>query len=95
MALIRTFLSVLIIISFSENVFAGKDNFEWHKASPVSQGLCTDKLDALRDALATKNTKTFLVIRYDKLVYEWYAQGFSPTRGHYTASLAKALSYLE
>ena len=66
-------------------------NFVWQTASPESQGMSSSKLDALRDLLAARGTKTFLVIRHDKIVYEWYAPDFGPKKYHYTASLAKAL----
>ena len=49
------------------------------------------KLDALRDALAAENTHGLLVLRNDKIVSEWYAPGFSASKPHYTASMAKAL----
>ena len=49
------------------------------------------KLDAARNVLSEKGTKTFLVIRNDKIVYEWYAPGFDAQQKHYTASMAKAL----
>ena len=45
-------------------------------------------LDALRDALAKYGTKTFLVMRHDRIVYEWYAADFSAEKTHGTASLA-------
>ncbi|MFQ6131757.1 MAG: serine hydrolase [Armatimonadota bacterium] len=65
--------------------------FEWRTASPESQGMSSAKLGQLRDGLAARGTKTLLVVRGDRIVYEWYAEGFGPTRQHYTASLAKAL----
>ena len=68
-----------------------EQSFLWQTASPESQGMSSSKLDALRDILAVKDTKTFLVVRHDRIVYEWYAPDYSPTRRHYTASLAKAL----
>jgi CubicO group peptidase (beta-lactamase class C family) len=49
------------------------------------------KLDALRDALAARKTTAFLVVRNDRIVYEWYADGHGPARTHGTASLAKAV----
>jgi len=49
------------------------------------------KLSALRELQAQRHTKAFLVIRHDRIVCEWYADGYGPTRKHYTASLAKAL----
>ena len=75
-------------------------DFVWQTASPVgkaiprigeSQGMSTSELNALRDTLEAKGTKTFLVIRHDKIVYEWYAPGYDSKKRHYTASLAKAL----
>jgi len=66
-------------------------NFVWQTASPESQGMSTAKLDALRDVLSARRTRTFLVVHHDKIVYEWYAPGYGPTKRHYTASLAKAL----
>ena len=75
-------------------------SFVWQKATPVSEaiprigesrGISTSKLNTLRDVLADRGTKTFLVIRHDKIVYEWYAPDYGQTKLHYTASLAKAI----
>jgi CubicO group peptidase (beta-lactamase class C family) len=65
--------------------------FEWRSATPESQGLSAEKLAALQDGLATRNTKALLVIRNDRVVWEWYAEGHGATKTHYTASMAKAL----
>jgi len=65
--------------------------FEWQTATPESQGISSQKLDALRKNLAMRNTKALLVIRNDRIVYEWYAPGHSVNKQHYTASMAKAL----
>ena len=65
--------------------------FSWESATPESQGMSGPKLDALKDALAARKTHTFLVVRNDKIVYEWYAPGHGPAKPHGTASLAKAL----
>src|SRR5262249_53116912 len=65
--------------------------FAWRIATPESQGMSGPKLDALRDALAAKKTTGFLVIRNDRIVSEWYAEGHGPARPHGTASLAKAV----
>jgi CubicO group peptidase (beta-lactamase class C family) len=82
---------LLIVVCFSQYVFAGQGGFEWQKVSPEAQGMSSPKLDAAREVLARKGTKTFLVIKNDRIVYEWYAAGFGPQTKHYTASLAKAL----
>lgn len=65
--------------------------FTWQTASPASQGMSRDKLDALRDDLARRGTTAFLVVRRDRIVAEWYAPGHDPDRPHYTASLVKAV----
>jgi CubicO group peptidase (beta-lactamase class C family) len=65
--------------------------FEWRTATPDSQGLSREKLDALRENLARKNTKALLIIRNEAIAYEWYAPGHGRDRKHYTASLAKAI----
>lgn len=65
--------------------------FAWTVATPESHGFSRPKLDALRDELASRRTKIFLLIRDDRIIYEWYAPGFSADRPHYTASMAKAV----
>ena len=70
---------------------ASTAEFQWQAASPESQGMSAAKLDAARQKLAKRGTKTLLVIRNDRIVYEWYASDFSRTKPHGTASLAKAL----
>lgn len=66
-------------------------SFQWQTASPESQGMSSAKLHALRESLAKRRTKTFLIVRHDRIVYEWYAEGYGPKQRHYTASLAKAI----
>ncbi len=65
--------------------------FEWESASPESQGMSGAQLEAMARGLRAHRTKTLLVIRHDKIVYEWYATGCGRNKPHYTASLAKAL----
>jgi CubicO group peptidase (beta-lactamase class C family) len=60
-------------------------------ATPESQGMSTAKLEAMKGILAAKKTKALLVMRNDKIVYEWYAEGHSAAAKHYTASMAKAI----
>jgi CubicO group peptidase (beta-lactamase class C family) len=66
-------------------------SFDWQTATPESQGMSSAALDRLKDRLAAANTQALLVIRGDRLVYEWYAEGHSRTAKHYTASMAKAI----
>ena len=82
-------LSVSICMCIAESTLAAQ--FEWKAARPESQGFSTEKLNNLRESLAAKDTKAFLIIRGDTIVCEWYAEGHGPTKKHYTASLAKAL----
>jgi CubicO group peptidase (beta-lactamase class C family) len=63
--------------------------FDWLTATPESQGMSSRKLAALRDFLAGRKTQTFLVIRNDKIVYEWYAPGHAAGKKHGAASLSK------
>ncbi len=91
MSLKRTITRLLVIICLFQCASFGQNGFEWQKASPEAEGMSSQKLDAARNVLSEKGTKTFLVIRNDKIVYEWYAPGFDPDKKHYTASMAKAL----
>jgi len=66
----------------------GKD---WPTATPESQGMSSARLDVIKERLAVKKTRAFLVVRNDSVVYEWYAPGVTATTKQGTASLAKAL----
>jgi CubicO group peptidase (beta-lactamase class C family) len=65
--------------------------FEWETVTPESQGMASNKLDALKEDLAARKTRAFVVIRNDRIVYEWYAPNHSAKAKHGTASLAKAI----
>lgn len=65
--------------------------FQWQTASPEDCGFDAAKLDALQKGLAEKGTKALLVIRRDRIVHEWYLNSEVREKGHYTASMAKAL----
>ncbi len=64
---------------------------DWPEATAESQGLSSSKLDSIWRELEQRRSDVFLVIRNDRLVYERYANGFSRTKPHGTASLAKSL----
>ncbi|MFQ5718404.1 MAG: serine hydrolase domain-containing protein [Acidobacteriota bacterium] len=49
------------------------------------------RLDDLRDALAERGTRSFLVIRNGRLVYEWYSMDHGPNLRHAAAASTKAL----
>lgn len=65
--------------------------FQWQRAGPQSQQMDAAKLEAMKDSLVRRGTKALLVIRNDRIVYEWYQQGHGPDKKHYTASMAKAI----
>ena len=79
---------LLIVLSA---VWCGAAEFEWTTATPESQGMSSQKLEAMRDDLAARKTSGLLVIRNDKIVCEWYGPGQSATIKHGTASMAKAV----
>jgi putative heme-binding domain-containing protein len=63
----------------------------WPTATPESQGLSGEKLAALKDSLAARQTKAFLVLRNGRIVFEWYAPGHAAGKQHYAASLSKPI----
>jgi CubicO group peptidase (beta-lactamase class C family) len=80
--------SIVLVAVWAVGPAAGA--FEWETATPESQGLSKEKLEALREDLAKHGTEIFLVVRHDKIVMEWYAPEWSAEKPHGTASLAKA-----
>jgi CubicO group peptidase (beta-lactamase class C family) len=66
-------------------------DFDWQIVSPDSIGISQTELDGLKNSLAEKNTKALLIVGDDKIIYEWYAEGHSAAKTHYTASMAKAI----
>jgi CubicO group peptidase (beta-lactamase class C family) len=64
---------------------------DWLIATPESQGMSSLQLDLIKERLAAKKTRAFLVLRNDHIVYEWYAPGVTAAAKQGTASLAKAL----
>jgi CubicO group peptidase (beta-lactamase class C family) len=82
---------VVVLSVLAAHTALAKGRFEWGKATPESQKLSSEKLTVARDALEKRGTHALLIIRNDKIVYEWYAEGWSRTTPHGTASLAKAV----
>ncbi|HEV8606233.1 MAG TPA: serine hydrolase [Tepidisphaeraceae bacterium] len=87
---IRAAMVMLLLIVPSSSINAEQVG-PFSTATPESQGLSTPKLEAMKGALAARKTKALLVIRNDKIIYEWYVDGHSATTRHYTASMAKAV----
>ncbi len=82
-------LGIMLILFFGAS--SGERSFRWSCALPEDEGFSTQELYSMRDTLAAHQTTSILVIRNDKIILEWYAKGWNPSRKHYTASLAKAL----
>jgi CubicO group peptidase (beta-lactamase class C family) len=75
-----------------EQATATPSAFQWKNTRPESQGMSSQKLDEMKNVLAKKGTKKLLIIKNNKVVYEWFASGWEDSaRKHYSASLAKAL----
>ncbi len=71
---------------------SGPAEFRWQHATPESQGMSSEKLDAMKNVLAEKGTQKLLILKNDKIVYEWYSPDKNDDQSkHYTASLAKAI----
>src|SRR5437764_202583 len=86
----RMKLHVLISWVLWASLTAPAQAFDWQPATPQSQGLSAEKLESLRADLAQRGTHALLVIRHDRIVLEFYADGYSADKPHGTASLAKA-----
>ena len=65
--------------------------FAWQETSPADVRMDAVALDRLRASLAGRGTRSLLIVRHDRIAYEWYAPGRDAAQRHYTASLAKAL----
>ncbi len=83
--IISMLLSVFILSSIHGQ------SFRWEKTSPENEGFSSEKLNSMKDTLASHKTTSLLIIRNDKIILEWYAEGWNAGKQHYTASMAKAL----
>ncbi len=88
---VSAIIAVLFCLLSTSTCMAQSGVIRWEKASPEELGFSSSKLDAVRDDLAKRNTTSLVIVRHDKVVYEWYAPGWGPDKPHGTASLAKAL----
>jgi CubicO group peptidase (beta-lactamase class C family) len=85
-------LAISLLVCFSGKTSQptpAEFRFKWQSASPDSLGFSRQLLDALKEDLAKRRTRAFLVIRNDRIVYEWYAPGHGPRQKHGAASLSK------
>lgn len=86
---VKYIIIILLLVLLSPT--SKGQSFDWEDTTPENVGFSSEKLIALKDTLAKYKTTSILVIRNDKIILEWYADGWNPKRQHGTASLAKAL----
>jgi len=83
-------VALLVWASLAFNLHAAPA-WDWPTATPENQGISAVQLEALKERLAAKRTRAFLVVRNDHVICEWYAPGVTAATKQGTASLAKAL----
>jgi CubicO group peptidase (beta-lactamase class C family) len=86
---LRVAVGMLCVWAVCSAGLGQESDFEWLIATPASQGMSAEKLEAMKERLIAKGTKGLLVVRNDRIVLEWYAN--PEAKSHYTASMAKAL----
>jgi CubicO group peptidase (beta-lactamase class C family) len=69
-----------------------KPSYSWETADPGSLGIDAVRLGRLKDHLARNNTGSLIVMRDDRIIYEWYAAGNGPDKPIPVASLGKAIT---
>lgn len=67
---------------------------DWDIATPASQGMSAEKLNAARDWLESHNSRSGLVIRHGRIVAEWYFDGADRHSQFPAYSTSKSLSSL-
>jgi len=82
-------IALILLLLTAPELYA--ESFVFQTVKPETQGLSSAKLDELRANLEKHATRALLVLRHDKLVYEWYADGNDANKKQGTASLAKAI----
>ena len=87
--LIRPPTTILLFVTAAGSLRAASP--AWPHDTPEHNGMSRPALDAWRRKPAEHNTTALLVMRRDKIVYEWYAEGQTPEKKQGTASLAKAI----
>lgn len=66
-------------------------DFDFPQDTPENHGMNRAALDRWREQLVAHHTRALLVVRDDKIIYEWYAAGEDANKKQGTASLAKAI----
>src|SRR5438874_1908366 len=81
--------SCLLLLAVITPLLTGAE--PWPHDTPERYGMSRAALDTWRSRLEERKTRALLVVRHDKIVYEWYAEGQGPEKKQGTASLAKAI----
>jgi len=63
----------------------------WERASPAEEGFDRSSLETLQQELQARRTEAFLVVRSDRIVYEWYAFHAGPNVPHWGGGMAKGV----
>ena len=85
------YIMIILLFAYYTCDICGQ-SFEWKNAIPEDEGFSSEKLNSMRDTLANHKTTSLLIIKNDKIILEWYAEGWNAEKQHYTASMAKALT---
>ncbi|MCY7328284.1 MAG: beta-lactamase family protein, partial [Saprospiraceae bacterium] len=72
--------------------FTPKTGTAWQTIAPASLGFCAERVDSLYHFLATKNTKSFLLLQDGKIVLEKYFGTYVQDSVWYWASAGKSLT---
>jgi CubicO group peptidase (beta-lactamase class C family) len=65
-------------------------NIKWETNFDYLQ-LSEDELKTIDNFLKDNGTREFLVVKNNKIIFEWYSEDYNVNRPHFTASLAKAI----
>src|ERR1051325_4717196 len=91
MNLFASVVATTVLLCGEVSACAAASTWDWPIATPESQGMSSARIEAIKERLATKKTRAFLVVRNDHIICEWYAPGVTANTKQGTGSLAKAL----
>lgn len=74
------------------NLISQKPDIAWETAEPADLGLDPDVLNDLGNRMAKQNTQAFLVIKEDKIVYEYYSPDFGPNHRLRLSAAGKSIA---
>ncbi len=93
----------LLAIALTVNAFLGisqtqslyfppKTGTVWQTTAPISLGICPERVDSLYNFLATRKTKSFILLQGGRIVLEKYFGTYTQDSIWYWASAAKSLT---